>query len=176
MLENISLPRSPKTPQQQKKKFQKSGTKKEPKPKLLSPDIFRWGRGLPHEGVGAKKFGMSLETREIKRFWRDIRDSRDFAWISRWCPKSLIKKVCVQFLAPILRGLGIRPHRFSYLGSRKPPPRDLRAPERLSAAPDRLIRSLGDTVCTLTLQSLFFFVKKARNPRERQGFLFRPNL
>ena len=32
-----------------------SGTKKkEPKPKLLSPDIFRWGRGLPHEGMGAK--------------------------------------------------------------------------------------------------------------------------
>ena len=49
-----------------------SGTKNEPKPKLLSPDIFRWGRGLPHEGVGAKKFGMPLETREIKHFWRDI--------------------------------------------------------------------------------------------------------
>ena len=38
-----------------------SGTKKEHKPKFLSPDIFRWGRGLPHEGVGAKKFGMSLK-------------------------------------------------------------------------------------------------------------------
>ena len=50
----------------------KSGTKKEHKPKLLSPDIFRWGRGLPREGVGAKKFGMSLETREIKLFGRDI--------------------------------------------------------------------------------------------------------
>ena len=49
-----------------------SGTRKEPKPKLLSPDIFRWGRGLPHEGVGAKKFGMSLETREIKFFGLDI--------------------------------------------------------------------------------------------------------
>ena len=45
-----------------------SGTKKEYKPRLLSPDIFRWGRGLPREGVGAKKFGMSLETREIKLF------------------------------------------------------------------------------------------------------------
>ena len=32
-----------------------SGTEKEPKPKLLSPDIFRWGRGLPRKGVGAKK-------------------------------------------------------------------------------------------------------------------------
>ena len=49
-----------------------SGTKKEPKPKLLSPDIFWWGGGLPREGVGAKKFGMSLETQGIKLFWRDI--------------------------------------------------------------------------------------------------------
>ena len=49
-----------------------SGTKKEHKPKLLSPDIFRWGRGLPREGVGAKKFSMPLKTREIKLFWRDI--------------------------------------------------------------------------------------------------------
>ena len=46
--------------------------KEEHKPKLLSPDIFRWGRDLPREGVGAKKFGMSLETREIKLFGRDI--------------------------------------------------------------------------------------------------------
>ena len=33
---------------------------------------FRWGRGLPHEGVGAQKVGMSLEAQEIKRFWQDI--------------------------------------------------------------------------------------------------------
>ena len=52
--------------------YRKSGTKKEPKPKLLSPDIFWWGGGLPREGVGAKKFGMSLETQGIKLFWRDI--------------------------------------------------------------------------------------------------------
>ena len=45
-----------------------SGTKKEPKPKLLSPDIFRWGGGLPREGVGAKKFGMSLETQGNQTF------------------------------------------------------------------------------------------------------------
>ena len=44
----------------------------QPTCKLLSLDIFRWGRGLPREGVGAKKFGMSLETREIKLFGRDI--------------------------------------------------------------------------------------------------------
>ena len=46
--------------------------KKKPKPKLLSPDIFQWGGGLPRERVGAKKFGMSLETRGIKLFCRDI--------------------------------------------------------------------------------------------------------
>ena len=43
-----------------------SGTKEEPKLKLLSPDVFGWGGGLPHEGVGTQKFGMSLETREPK--------------------------------------------------------------------------------------------------------------
>ena len=31
-----------------------------------------WGGGLPREGVGAKKFGMSLEARETKLFERDI--------------------------------------------------------------------------------------------------------
>ena len=30
------------------------------------------GGGLPREGVGAEKFGMSLETRETNIFWRDI--------------------------------------------------------------------------------------------------------
>ena len=50
------------------KKAHKSGTKKEPKPKLFGPDIFGWGGGLPCEGVGVKKFDMSLETREIKPF------------------------------------------------------------------------------------------------------------
>ena len=53
---------------------------KEPKPKLFGPDIFGWGEGLPREWVGAKKFGMSLETREIKLFGGM---SRDFAGISR---------------------------------------------------------------------------------------------
>ena len=42
--------------------------RKEPKPKLFGPDILRRGKGLRHEEVGAKKFGMSLETREIKLF------------------------------------------------------------------------------------------------------------
>ena len=49
-----------------------SGRKKEPKPKLFGPDFFQWGRGLPRERVGAKKFDTSLETREIKLLGRDI--------------------------------------------------------------------------------------------------------
>ena len=49
-----------------------SGKKKEPKPKLFGPDIFGWGGGLPREGVGAKKFGMSFETQGNQTFCRDI--------------------------------------------------------------------------------------------------------
>ena len=66
-----------------------SGTKKEHKPKLLSPDIFRWGGGLPSEGVGAKKFGMPLETREIKLFGRDI---QGFCWDIPGAPEKFEKK------------------------------------------------------------------------------------
>ena len=75
------------------------GWEKEHKPKLLNPDIFRWGRGLPHEGVGAKKFGMSLETQgksgqDIPGFCRDIPG----------VPENLRKKnICVQFSPPTLR-------------------------------------------------------------------------
>ena len=47
---------------------------------LFGPDIFRWGGGLSREGVGAKKFGMSLETQENKLFGGM---SWDFAGISR---------------------------------------------------------------------------------------------
>ena len=47
-----------------------SGKTKEPKPKLFGPDIFGWG--LPREGVGAKKFGVSFETQGNQTFWRDI--------------------------------------------------------------------------------------------------------
>ena len=31
-----------------------SVTKNEPEPKLFGPDTFRWGKGLPREGWGAK--------------------------------------------------------------------------------------------------------------------------
>ena len=49
-----------------------SGKIKELKPKLLGLDIFMWGGGLPCEGVGAKKFGMSFEAQGNQTFWRDI--------------------------------------------------------------------------------------------------------
>ena len=65
-------PLSPKAKFWQKFCKRLSGTKKEPKPELFGPDIFQWGRGLPRERVGAKKFDTSLETREIKLFGRDI--------------------------------------------------------------------------------------------------------
>ena len=45
-----------------------SGKKKEPKAKLFGPDLLWWGGGLPREGVGAKKFGMSLETHGKSNF------------------------------------------------------------------------------------------------------------
>ena len=77
-----------------------SGKKKEPKPKLFGPDIFQWGRGLPREWVGTKKFDMSLETQGIELFGRDI---------PGFCPdipgvpeKFEKKKVRVQFPFPNL--------------------------------------------------------------------------
>ena len=74
-----------------------SGKRKEPKPKLFVLDIFGWGGGLPREGVGAKKFGVSFETRETKLFHRI---SRDIAGISRGHPKSLRKKSLCSILVP----------------------------------------------------------------------------
>ena len=76
-----------------------SGTKKEPKPKLLSLDIFRWGRGLPHEGVRAKKFGMPLETREIKLFGRDIPGfCRDIPGVPEKFEKKSLGSIFVPYL------------------------------------------------------------------------------
>ena len=50
------------------------------------------------EGVGAKKFGISLETRETKHFWRDI---PGFCWNILGEPEKFEQKIKVQFLAPI---------------------------------------------------------------------------
>ena len=62
--------------------------------KTFESGYFRWGRGLPCEGVGAKKFGMSLKTREIKLFGRDF---PGFCWDIPVAPEKFEKKVCVQF-------------------------------------------------------------------------------
>ena len=49
----------------------KTRQEKRTQTQIFGPDIFGWGGGLPREGVRAKKFSMSLETRETKLFWRD---------------------------------------------------------------------------------------------------------
>ena len=66
--------------------------KRSPNPSFLVRISSGWVRGFPREGVGAQKFGMSLEIRETKLFGGI---SQDFAGISRRCPKSLRKKKSV---------------------------------------------------------------------------------
>ena len=61
------------------------------KTKFFGPDILRRGGGLPREGVGAKKFGMPLETQgRNQTFGRDIPGL--LPGYFRGCPKSLRKK------------------------------------------------------------------------------------
>ena len=76
----------------------KSGKKKERKRQIQtcgSKDLpLGWGSsGLPCEGVGAKKLGMSLEA-QSNQFFGGYPGS--FAGRSWRCPKCLRKKVCVQ--------------------------------------------------------------------------------
>ena len=78
-----------------------SGRKKNPNPNFLVR-IFSSGVGVFHvNGVGAKKFDTSLETREIKLFGWDIPGfCRDIPEVPEKFEK---KKVCVQFPFPIVR-------------------------------------------------------------------------
>ena len=72
--------------------------KEERKPKILSLDIFRWGRGLPREGVRAKKFSISLlETREIKLSGRDI---PGFCWDIPAVPEKFEKTSLCSIFGP----------------------------------------------------------------------------
>ena len=82
--------------------FSSQARNKEHKPKLLSPDIFRWGRGLPREWGETKKFGMSLETREIKLFGRDI---PGFCWDIPAVPEKFEKKKSVFDIGPLFSQL-----------------------------------------------------------------------
>ena len=90
-----------------------SGAKNEHKPKLLSPDIFRWGWGLPRQGVGAKKFGIPLETREIKLYRRDIpgfcRDIPGFCRDIPEVPEKFEKKSLCSIFVPIHHHRGTPP-------------------------------------------------------------------
>ena len=92
-------------PQKEKKKNtherknpQTQGRKRNPNLNFLVR-IFSGGVGVFHvNGVGAEKLGMSLETRETKRFWRDIPGfCRDIPAVPEKFEK---KKVCVQFSFP----------------------------------------------------------------------------
>ena len=74
------------------------GKEKEHKLKLLDPDIFRWGGSLPRGGVGAKKFGKSLEAQERDKLFGGI--SRDFGWDIPGAPEKLEKPICFQFFGP----------------------------------------------------------------------------
>ena len=56
-----------------------------------------WGGDLPCDGVGAKKFGMSLETRETKLVWRDI---PGFCWDIPVVPEKLEKKSLCSVFGP----------------------------------------------------------------------------
>ena len=75
-----------------------SGTKKEHKPKLLSPDIFRWGRGLPGEGVGGQKVRHLSRNPGKQNFWAGYPGI--FAGISQGHPKSLRKKKLCSIFGP----------------------------------------------------------------------------
>ena len=73
-----------------------SGKKKEPKPKVFGPDIFRWGGGVFHvNDWEAKKVRYVPRNTGKPNFWAG------YAGISRERPKNLRKKVCVQFSSPI---------------------------------------------------------------------------
>ena len=89
-----SSPRAPIATRANHPPYQRIREEKRTQTQTLGPDIFRWGGGLPREGVGAKKFGTSLETREIKLFRWDI---PDFAGISRRPEKFEKKSLCSIF-------------------------------------------------------------------------------
>ena len=77
--------------------------RKKHKPKLLSPDIFWWGRGLPHEGVGAKKVRYVPRSQGNQTFWAGY--PRILPGYPGGHPKSLRKKNCVQFWSAANGGL-----------------------------------------------------------------------
>ena len=64
--------------------------KKEHTLKLLGPDILRWGGGFPREGVGVKKFDLSLEAQGSPKKFGGI--SRVFCRYISGVPEKFEKK------------------------------------------------------------------------------------
>ena len=96
-----------------------SCTKKEPKPKLLSPDIFRCGRGLPHEGVGPKSSACPSKPGKSNSFGGI---PRDFARISRRRPKSLRKNSLCSAFWPQVKSGTKKGHKHKEFGQNPPLP------------------------------------------------------
>ena len=69
---------------------------KEHKLKLLGLDIFRWGGGVPREGVGAKTFGIPQNLGN-RACWRDI---PDFGWDIPGVPENFEKESLRSIFGP----------------------------------------------------------------------------
>ena len=135
-----------------------SWKKKEPKPKLFGPDIFGWGGGLPREWVGAKKFGMSLETREIKLFWRDIPGfCRDIPAV----PEKFEQKKFVFKFRPL--NIGLAKPRFRYT------PENVFRKESRKSGQERVQNVLGGPRAEV-LRECFAPVKPQIAPVQHRGY------
>ena len=77
-----------------------SGTKKEHKPKLLSPDIFWWGGGLPREGVGGQKVRYAPRNQGKETFLAGYPGFLPGYPGGR--PEKFEKTNCVQFSSPTM--------------------------------------------------------------------------
>ena len=97
----VAIASAQRTLKSPKLRQENQGRKRNPNPNFFGPDsgYFPVGYGVFHvKGWGAKKFGMSLETREIKLGYpggaRNLRE----------------RKVCVQFSSPRNRHINFLTH------------------------------------------------------------------
>ena len=81
-----------------------SGKRKEHKPKLLVPEIFGWGGGLPREGMGAKKFGMSKPGKP--NLLGGI--SRNFGWDIPAVPKKFENRKVSVYFWPLSKSVNVK--------------------------------------------------------------------
>ena len=125
----------------------------------IASRYFRLGRGLPREGAGAKKFGMPLETREIKLFWRDIPGfCRDIPVVPEKCEKKGLCSILVPYwmllLCHVVSGKplrrGIRTDNLYLQGLQKP------RPSREQNKQSRKFEKNGKNKWKLPFGSLYF--------------------